>query len=215
MRRWVVGRSPDRIFYSQALDGSYLATPDGQMAGSPLSLWITGALQIPHRLQKVGNRWWRSLSANLLQRGFVSPSVLKRSLPTAVTQAAVAIARRQIRRPHRRCDAFSRAAIRDRGLNGAGMASTQIHARQERPQPVTKVRVNVARLPSALPSRDRPRVDVRFTSEAARSGSLVPPATSPLTASMPSTVGCRDLPALSAGSGRRCACICDVERTDW
>jgi hypothetical protein len=66
------------------------------------------------------------------------------------------------------------------------MASTQIHARQERPQPVTKVRVNVARLPSALPSRDRPRVDMRFTSEAARSRSLVPPARSPLTASMPS-----------------------------
>jgi hypothetical protein len=40
-----VGRrsKPDRIFYSQALDGSYLATPDGEMAGSPPSLWITGA----------------------------------------------------------------------------------------------------------------------------------------------------------------------------
>jgi hypothetical protein len=46
------------------------------MAGSPPSLWITGAAANPHRLPKVG--WWRSLSANLLQRGFVSPSALKR-----------------------------------------------------------------------------------------------------------------------------------------
>jgi hypothetical protein len=54
------------------------------------------------------------------------------SFPPPVTRAAVAIARRQIRRPHRRCcDAFSRAAIRDRGLKGAGMASPQIHARPE------------------------------------------------------------------------------------
>jgi hypothetical protein len=160
MRRWVVGRSPDRIFYSQALDGSYLATPDGQMAGSPLSLWITGALQIPHRLQKVGNRCWRSLSVeNLLQRGLREPvgaqpiSFPPRSprlqSPSLVGKSAVRIgAAMRLAEP----------AIRDRGLKGASMASAQIHARPGTSQPATKVRVNVARLPSALPSGDRPRV---------------------------------------------------------
>jgi hypothetical protein len=73
MRRWVAGRSPDRTFYSQAPDGSYLATPDGQMAGSPPSLWITGAAANPHRLPKVGNRWWRSLSAKLVAEGLREP----------------------------------------------------------------------------------------------------------------------------------------------
>jgi hypothetical protein len=98
-----VGRrsKADRIFYSQALDGSYLATPDGQMAGSPPSLWITGAAANPHRLPKVSNRWWRSLTANLLQRGLREPvgaraiSFPPRSLrlqsPSLVGESAVRI----------------------------------------------------------------------------------------------------------------------------
>src|SRR5215211_2629207 len=74
MRRWVAGRSPDRTFCSQALDGSYLATPDGQMAGSPPGLWITGAAENLHRLPMADNRCWRSLSVeNLLQRGIREP----------------------------------------------------------------------------------------------------------------------------------------------
>jgi hypothetical protein len=43
------------------------------MAGSPPSLWITGAAANPHRLPKVGNPWWRSLSAKLVAKGLREP----------------------------------------------------------------------------------------------------------------------------------------------
>ena len=49
-------------FLNQALDGSYLATSDGQVADSPPSLWITGAAENLYRLPKADNRCWRSLS---------------------------------------------------------------------------------------------------------------------------------------------------------
>ena len=87
--------------------------------------------------------------------GFVSPSALKRSLSTAVTQAAVAIARRQIRL---RIGAATRLAEPRSATADYRARAWRPHRSmhgQERPQPVTKVRVNVARLPSALPSRDR------------------------------------------------------------
>ena len=196
MRRWVAGRSPDRTFYSQALDGSYLPTPDGQTAGSPPSLWITGAAANPRRLPKVGNRWWRSLSAKLVAKGLrepvgaqaisFPPQSPRLQSPSLVGKSAVRIgAATRLAEPRSAtADYRARAWRPHRSMHG-----------QERPQPVTKVRVNVPRLPSALPSRDRPRVDMRFTSEAARFGSLVRPATSPLTASMPSRVGlCCDRP---------------------
>jgi hypothetical protein len=58
----------------------------------------------------------------------------------------------------------------------------------------------VARLPSALPSEIGHEFDMRFTSEAARFGSLVPPATSPLTTSMPSTSRCFEYLAVSVAN---------------
>jgi len=111
------------------------------------------------------------------------------SFPPGSPQAPVAIARRQIRRPDRRCDAFSRAAIRDRGLEGAGTASAQIHARPGTSSASHQGRVNVAGCRQRCRLEIGHEFDMRFTSEAARFGSLVLPATSPLTASMPSTVG--------------------------
>ena len=55
--------------------------------------------------------------------------------------------------------------------------------------------------------------DMRFTSKAARFGSLVPPATSPLTASMPSTDGHRRMHVLSvepAAHVPACSAVCGV-----
>jgi hypothetical protein len=173
-------------------------------------------LQIPTDFRRWATVGGGHSLQNLLQRGFVSPSALKRSL-SHLNHLGCSRHRSSANPPSAsalRCVEPSRDPRPRTKRRGRSWPHRSMHG-QERPQPVTKVRVNVPRLPSALPSRDRPRVDMRFTSEAARSGSLVPPATSPLTASMPSTVGCRDLPALSAGGGRRCACICDVERADW
>jgi hypothetical protein len=215
MRRWVAGRSPDRIFYSEALDGSHLATPDRQMAGSPPSLWITGAAANPHRLQKVGNPWWRSLSADLLQRGFVSPSVLKRSLshrvtprlqsPSLVGKSAVRIgaAMRLLS-----CDPRPRTRRRGHGVRtdpcrpGTSSASHQ-------------GRVNVAGCRQRCRLEIGHEFDMRFTSEAARFGSLVLPATSPLTASMPSTVGLCSRGAMRLAIGHAHPPLTATVRADW
>ena len=60
----VVRRSKPAIepFLYQALDSSYLATPDGQVADSSPSLWIIGAAENLYRLPMADNRCWRSLS---------------------------------------------------------------------------------------------------------------------------------------------------------
>ena len=77
------------------------------------------------------------------------------------------------------------------------MTSAQIHAR---PGNVLSQSPRFAIMSRACRQRCRLEIghefDMRFTSEAARFGSLVLPATSPLTASMPSTVGLCDGPAL-------------------
>jgi hypothetical protein len=57
--------------------------------------------------------------------------------------------------------------------------------------------------------------DMRFTSEAARFGSLVPPPTRPLTASMPSTVNLCGGPAPEATIGHPHPPLTETVRADW
>jgi hypothetical protein len=57
--------------------------------------------------------------------------------------------------------------------------------------------------------------DMRFTNEAARFGSLVPPATSPLTASMPSTVDLSGGPDLRLATGHPRPPQTATMRADW
>lgn len=103
----VVPRSKPAIepFLYQALDSSYQATPDGRVADSPPSLWITGAAENFYRRPTADNRCWRSLSVGkICCRGdFVSPSALKRS-PSHRGHPGCSCHRSSANpRPHRRC----------------------------------------------------------------------------------------------------------------
>ena len=82
------------------------------------------------------------------------------------------------------------------------MASAQIHARRGN---VLSQSPRFALMWRGCRQRCRLEIghefDMRFTSEAARFGSLVLPSTSPLTASMPSTIGLCGGPALRLAIG--------------
>ena len=112
-------------FLLRALDSSYLATPDGQVAGSRRAVdnrCCCKPLQTSQGEQPLlAVTLWKKFGAGGLR---VPVGVQASLLPTAVTQAAVASLLGKIRRPHRRCDAFSRAAIRDRGLKAASGVRT-------------------------------------------------------------------------------------------
>jgi hypothetical protein len=157
------------------------------MAGSPPSLWITGAAANPHRLPKVSNRWWRSLSAKLVAKGLREP----------VGAQAISFPPRP------------RTEGRGHGVRTDPCTAGNVLSQSPR----------FALMSRACRQRSRLEIghefDMRFTSEAARFGSLVPPATSPLTASMPSTVGLCRVAALRLTSAHPRPSLTAPVRADW
>ena len=98
--------------------GCYLATPDGQVACSWPSLWITAAATNPYRLPKAADCRWRLFSAeSWCREDCVCPSAYSRSPrhlahPAALGSRSCSSTDKSSRKCYRRDEAGSRMCVR-------------------------------------------------------------------------------------------------------